>query len=296
MDVFYTERLRWAEGSIYLKVRASGFRNMEKRSGILTLTTDFGLQDAYVGVMKGVILSRNREVVLVDLSHHIPPQQILPGAFVVQQAYSHFPAGSVHLFVVDPGVGSRRASVAAKAGGHFFVGPDNGWIPFVLQGEQPEEVVYLDNAEHWRVPVPSSTFHGRDIFAPVAALLAAGLPLHEIGTPCPALIPLHMPQPVWAQQALRGEVVYVDHYGNAITNLHRSLAQTWPDETLWEVTAGQHMMGTVQRTYADSVPGAMLALWGSSDYLEISIRNGNAALDLGLSPGLPVTIRPDSPR
>jgi len=269
---------------------------MEKRSGILTLTTDFGLQDAYVGIMKGVILSRFREVVLVDLSHHIPPQQILPGAFVVQQAYAHFPVGSVHLFVVDPGVGTRRAAVAAKAGGHFFVGPDNGWIPFVLHGERPEEVVYVDHPEHWRVPVPSTTFHGRDIFAPVAALLAAGIPLIDVGSPCPALIPLPLPQPVWRQHALWGEVVYLDHFGNAITNLHRSLTHAWPEETEWEVTFGDRSAGLLKRTYADNEPGSCLALWGSSDYLEISIRNGNAALALGLTLTHPVTLRPVSPR
>lgn len=269
---------------------------MVKRSGILTLTTDFGHQDAYVGVMKGVILSRFAQAVLVDLSHDIPPQHILPGAFVVEQAYRHFPSGSVHLFVVDPGVGSRRAAVAAYAGGHFFVGPDNGWIPFVLQGAHPEAVVYLDNPTYWRTPTPSNTFHGRDVFAPVAAHLAAGCPLEDVGSPCPALIPLHLPQPVWSKQALRGEVIYVDHFGNAVTNIPRSLAQTWPEDAQWEVSFGDLTLGTLQRTYADSQPGACLALWGSSDYLEISIRNGNASSALGLTVGSPVTLRPDSTR
>lgn len=269
---------------------------MEKRRGIITLTTDFGLEDAYVGAMKGVILAQFPDVKLVDLSHHIPPQQILRGAMVVEQAYRYFPVGTVHLFVVDPGVGSRRAAVAASADGHFFVGPDNGWIPFVLQGRQPDEVVYLDQPSFWRTPTPSSTFHGRDVFAPVAAHVAAGRSLEEVGSPCPALIPLPVPQPVWSHHALRGEILYADHFGNAITNLHRSLVQAWPDDEAWEVAFGDQADIPVRRTYADAHPGDCLALWGSSDYLEISIRNGNACLALGLRVGSPVTLRPASPR
>lgn len=269
---------------------------MEKRSGIVTLTTDFGLEDAYVGIMKGVILSRFASAVLVDLSHHIPPQHILQGAFVVEQAYQHFPPGSVHLFVVDPGVGSRRAAVAAYAEGHFFVGPDNGWIPFVLKGRLPDEMVYLDQPAFWRTPTPSNTFHGRDVFAPVAAYLASGGALGEVGSPCPALIPLHLPQPAWLNHALRGEVICIDHFGNAITNIHRTLVQAWPEDAPWAVAYRESNHLPLQRTYADSLPGDCLALWGSSDYLEISVRNGNAADVLGLRVGSSVTLRPESPR
>ena len=190
---------------------------------LVTLTTDFGLRDAYVAAMKGVILSICPEARLVDVSHEVAPQDVMEAAFVLRQAVPYFPPEAVHLVVVDPGVGTARRPVALRHGGHRFVGPDNGLFALLLDGAAPETLVGLDRPAFWRTEAPSTTFHGRDVFAPVAAHLAAGRRLAEVGTPAAALESLHWALPIADAQGLRGWVVHVDHFGNGITNIPRDL-------------------------------------------------------------------------
>lgn len=262
----------------------------------LTLTTDFGTADGYVGAMKGVIASIAPEVAIHDLTHDIPPQGVREAAFALYRAAPSWPAGTVHCVVVDPGVGTDRRPIAVRTRpGHLFVGPDSGLFtlfcpPFV--DEEPE-VVELSERRWWKVEEPSATFHGRDVFAPVAAHLArrvaeGAVDLSAFGPAVPDMVRFDMPAPVEERNAYRGEVVHVDHFGNAVTNL----PERWVGHAGGEVVveAGGKTMPVV-RTYGDVSPGELCALVGSSGWLEVSERDASAAERLGLAPGIPVVLR-----
>jgi S-adenosylmethionine hydrolase len=251
-------------------------------SGIVTLLTDFGTKDAFVGVMKGVILSRFPGATLIDLAHGIEAQDVVEGAFLLEKSFRWFPRGSVHLAVVDPGVGSARAAVAVAAQGHFFVGPDNGLLAGVAGGG---DVRALDLGA-LGVSEPSATFHGRDVFAPAAAELARGRPLAELGSPHALAVGPLLPLPQRAGAEIRGTVISVDRFGNAITNVDRALVPPGA-----RVTAGQRELPLV-RTYADAAPGQIVALVSSFDTLEIACRDGDAARALGLGRGASIAVRP----
>jgi hypothetical protein len=252
---------------------------------IITLTTDFGLADGYVGIMKGVILSIARDVVLVDLSHDIPPQDVREGIFLLDGVAPYFPEGTIHLAVVDPGVGSQRRALVVHTARACYVGPDNGLFTRPL-AEIGAQVWELDRPEFWR-PHVSSTFHGRDIFAPTAAHLAKGVPPAAMGRPIADPVRLAIAGPARAADgAICGQVVHVDRFGNLMTDVPAS----WVAGEGWQCgIAGETIRG-LSDTYAAAGPGALLALIGSGGTLEIAERNGNAARRLGVKAGEGVSL------
>nr|BCX00090.1 MAG: hypothetical protein KatS3mg041_0136 [Bacteroidota bacterium] len=255
-------------------------------SGIITLLTDFGEQDYFVGAMKGEILSRAPDVRLVDLSHQVRAHDILHGAFILRHAYRHFPAGTVHLFVIDPGVGSARRPVAVLAHGHYFVGPDNGLLSLVLE-DSPFEAVVLERREYFRSEI-SRTFHGRDLFAPVAAHLARGVELREFGTPISELVPACWPRPQRLAKGLKGQILHIDRFGNAITNLR---PEDIPPVEQVRFRCGRLRCEGLASAYAAVEPGQPLAIVGSAGFIELSVREASAAALYGLHPGDPVILR-----
>lgn len=257
---------------------------------LLTLTTDFGTRDAYVAAMKGVMLDICPEARMIDITHEIAPQDIMEAAFVLREAVPYFPADSVHLVVVDPGVGTERRPVALHHDGQWFVGPDNGIFPLVLGDTAPAEAVVLDCQEYWRTSAPSTTFHGRDIFAPAAAHLAAGRPLTELGSPVEELEPLRWALPIIDTQGIRGWVVHIDHFGNCITNIPKETFEERRSGRPLKCFVGSTVLRSVHPTYGAVAEGDPLALFGSSGFLEIAVNSGNAAELLGIRKGAPVDI------
>jgi S-adenosylmethionine hydrolase len=258
---------------------------------LLTLTTDFGVRDPYVAAIKGVIFERCPGVTVVDLTHDIAPQSVLEGALFLAGAVPYFPKGTVHCAVVDPGVGTNRLAMAVSAGGHVFVCPDNGLLTIFLSSHTLDEAYTIDNPAYMRDAV-SPTFHGRDIFAPAAAALARDVPLNALGRPVKELVQLDIPKAtVTSDGCLVGEVIHIDRFGNCITNIHRSRLAT---KTATEVGVREHRFPGIAHTYRDVPPGAALALFGSSDHLEVAVNQSNAAKELGITPGddVRVTIRP----
>jgi S-adenosylmethionine hydrolase len=267
---------------------------MTEKPSIVTVTTDFGTRDAYVPAMKGTMLSIAPTARLVDVTHQISPQDVMESAFVLKSAYPFFPDGTVHLVVVDPGVGTARRAVALRHDDHWFVGPDNGVFPLVLDGQAPEEVVELDAPEAWRTESPSTTFQGRDIFSPAAAHLAAGRSLREVGAPIETLEPLQWARPITDDDTVQGWIVHVDHFGNCITNIRRStvaaaLALDDPpsEERLPPVKAyvGNTVLETVCSTYGDVAEEEPLLLFGSTGFLEVAVNGGSAAERLDIRKG-----------
>jgi S-adenosylmethionine hydrolase len=259
---------------------------------LIALLTDFGLRDAYVGAMKGVILGIAPHARLVDLSHEISPQDVRAGAFVLWSAYRYFPSGTVFCAVVDPGVGSARRALAAhvhlEGRDYYCVGPDNGLLtPLALEAELAAVVALED--PRYRRPLPSATFHGRDVFAPAAAHLACGVALEELGPPLnPAgLMRLDWPRPERLAHGWRGAVIHVDGFGNLVTNLAAEcLAGTDASRWLFRL-AGREIRGLV-RCYAEVAAGQALAYLGSSGLLELAVREGSAATVFGACAGTPV--------
>jgi len=255
---------------------------------ILTLTTDFGLSDHYVGVMKGVILGICPDAQIVDISHQVSPYAMGEGAFTIAQAYRYFPPGTVHVVVVDPGVGSARRPILVAAAGQFFVGPDNGVFGMIFARER-HEVRLIQNRQYFREQV-SHTFHGRDIFAPVAAHLAAGVAPPLIGE-----ILANYVRPLFANPRRRGrtwegEVLKVDHFGNVITNF---LADDFP--ALEELTVGGARARRLVSSYSEAADGELVVIGGSSGYLEISLNQGSAAEKIGCRAGDACEIRVGPP-
>jgi len=265
---------------------------------IITLLTDFGIRDAYVASMKGVILSICPEACMVDITHMISPQDVRSGAFVLGTVYRDFPLETVHLAVVDPGVGTQRSALAIEAGGYCFVGPDNGLFSWILKAEPTWKAHSLENREYWN-PSISTTFHGRDIFAPVAAHLARRVELDALGPPCTPII-AKWSIPVPKGDELQGEVIHVDHFGNGITNLTREDLEAFAPQDRWQRiikvvgTKGASRIELVQ-AYGDVAPGSAMALIGSSERLEIAVNQGDAAETFGIRTGSAVSvIRSDS--
>lgn len=278
---------------------------MHTGSSLITITTDFGTQDAYVPAMKGTMLSICGDARLVDVTHGISPQDVMEAAFVLQSAYPFFPDGAVHLVVVDPGVGTGRRAVALRHEDHWFVGPDNGLFPLVLNDEAPDAVVELDDPAFWRTPDPSTTFHGRDIFAPAAAHLAAGEPLEALGSSVDALEPLRWARPTATDQALQGWIMHVDHFGNCVTNIRRSTfvdalglddadpsVDTFPPVKGY---AGNQVIERIGTTYGTVPEGDPLLLFGSTGFLEIAINGGSAADLLDIQKGDSVKVVLETP-
>jgi hypothetical protein len=253
----------------------------------IALLTDFGLQDAYVGILKGVILSRCPEARLFDLSHDIPPQDIWAGALCLASAVAYCPPDTVFLAVVDPGVGSDRRALCLRSEGRLFVGPDNGLLWPAASALGIPEGFCLDRPEFW-LPSPSATFHGRDVFAPVAAHLSLGTAPECVGTPLPNPVTLTIPEPIRTPGRVMGEVIHVDHFGNAITNLRPEDLLGQPLPLAFELT-DQFIFGPANCYMAvqAGLPTILLGSWG---YFEVAIRDGSAALLLGLQRGSPVSV------
>jgi S-adenosyl-L-methionine hydrolase (adenosine-forming) len=247
----------------------------------LTLTTDFGIKDGFVGTMKGVIWSICPAVQIADISHTIAPQNVLEGAFALWRAYPFFPAGSVHVAVIDPGVGTLRRPLAARLGSHFFVGPDNGlFTPIYEDAEKngwPLEIVHLTNRKYFLAQV-SRTFHGRDIFAPVGAHLANGVPLADLGPAVTDPLRLIMPKPEKTLTGWRAHVTVVDIFGNLTTDLPASALES--QESVLFRMFGREVRGLVD-SYGHAQPGALVALVDSENFIEIAAVNGSAAKLLG---------------
>ena len=252
-------------------------------SGIVTIMTDFGTSDGYVAAMKGVLLTMYPEVVIVDISHHIPSHDIVAGAFVLASAAAHFPVGTVHVAVVDPGVGSDRAALVIRTNREWFVAPDNGLLSRALDlGSRAMEIVSIDEVPGYSAS-RSATFHGRDIFAPAAAYLARGDDMGDLGDRLAELVSLPLPEIKVEQGMVRGEVVHIDAFGNAITNIVSSDLSGCGQKMRFEV-GGVEIHGLVT-CYADVPRGTVCALLGSGDSLEISLVEGSAAGQLGLRRG-----------
>lgn len=259
-------------------------RDAGARSGIVTLTTDFGTRSSYVGSLRGALLSVSRDLVLADLSHDVPRFEAMEAALVLRGAAPAFPPGTVHLAVVDPGVGGSRRPVVVESGGHFFVGPDNGiFTPFLGNAT----LSILDPGRVTGGPV-SPTFHGRDLFAPAAAAIALGAAAGTLGTPGTDPVRLDWPEPRSTASAIEGVILHVDDFGNAITNVPESMLPESRD-SLQARIAGAATVAWV-RTYADVPPGTLVALVGSGGLVEIAVSRGSAADRLDVEPGEPVTL------
>lgn len=257
-------------------------------SSIITLTSDFGLQDHYVGVMKAVILGISPGSRLIDVSHEIPPQDIMAGAWVVRNSAMLFPPDTVHLVVVDPGVGTDRRPVALKIEDQFFVGPDNG-IFSLIADEYSYEAVQLTNKKYWRKEI-SNTFHGRDIFSPVAAHLAAGAPFSDLGEPLKELVRYRWAVPISDKDGIQGWVVHIDRYGNLISNISKDLILEAGDPSQLKVYVGNTILEGLVSTFAAVTDGEPAAYIGSSGMLEIGINKGNAREMLGVEKGAQLSL------
>ncbi len=239
----------------------------------IALITDFGTQDCYVGVMKGVIATLSPRAQLIDLTHDLPPQDLYAARFTLLCAYPYWPPGTVFLVVVDPGVGTSRRAIALQTSQGFFVGPDNGVLSGVLEHEPVLNAVELTNPNFWRLSHPSATFHGRDIFAPAAAHLANGVALGKLGSPISpdSLVRLPLTPPLVTATGYKGSVQYIDRFGNAATTIPAHAVESGP----WQLTLGQTTL-TGAKTYGDAAAGAALALVGSHGFVEVAVNQGSA--------------------
>jgi S-adenosylmethionine hydrolase len=256
---------------------------------IVTFTTDFGAHDGYVGALKGVVLSIAPQATLVDIAHGVPARDVAAGAVALAQAAPLFPPGTIHVVVVDPGVGGARADLVVAAGGGLFVGPDNGVLS--LAARPPRQIYRIAASGFRREPV-SPTFHGRDVFAPAAGRLAAGAAASDAGPPLDTMVELGTPPLHRRDGVIEGEVIHVDGFGNLITSLPAELIEGAAAEATVEVEGGAgHFEPKLGRTFSDVEPGALIAYVGSGGQLEIARRNGSAARKLGAERGTIVRLR-----
>jgi S-adenosylmethionine hydrolase len=258
---------------------------------VITLTTDFGLKDGNVGAMKGVILSIAPGTQIADISHFIAPQDIAEASLVISRAAGYFPAGTIHVVVVDPGVGTNRRPIAGQVGEQYVVGPDNGVFTRLVEAEEAKGSVirfyHLAKSEFW-LPKLSTVFHGRDIFAPVAAHLAKGVALEEMGEPITDLVRLKLPRPVSIVGGLQGEVIHIDHFGNISSSI---LREDVGKRAVVQVELGGQVIDQVVHTFGERPSGTLVALFGSTDYLLVCEVNGSAAKRLGVKVGDPFVAR-----
>jgi S-adenosylmethionine hydrolase len=249
------------------------------------LLTDFGTADYFVGAVKGAILSVNPSVSIVDITHEIPPQDVAAGAFTLLAAYKTFPAGTIHLAVVDPGVGSTRRPIIVSANEQFFVGPDNGLFTYIFDRETSHRTVHVTADRYFR-PEPSTTFHGRDIFAPVGAALSKGIALEDFGLLIDDEVRLAQPlEPVVQKDGkVRARIIHIDRFGNCITNITRDLLDSKKQPTL---LIKRRIIRIFKTFYADEIgsPSEPFAIWGSAGFLEISMNGQSAAQKLSANRG-----------
>ncbi len=262
------------------------------RPHIVTLTTDFGLVDHFVGAMKGVLLQVFPEVRIVDITHAVQAFDVFDGALAIAESYSYFPAGTVHMVVVDPGVGSERRPILATVGEHYFVAPDNGVLSLVYERAESVLVREITSSHYFRQPM-SSTFHGRDVFAPVAANLAKGVDTAKFGDEITDYVRFAAPKPkMLPDRSLRGIVLKIDRFGNLVTNIRASDAPQLFGENAppFRITAGKQEITEICTHYAEGAPGKVFGILGSMGYLEISSNRGTAAKLLGIGKGAEVAV------
>lgn len=258
-----------------------------KLSKIITLTTDFSTSDAYVGAMKGAILCVAPDVTIVDLAHDITPHDIFEAAFVLESAYRYFPKGTVHVVVVDPGVGTVRRRLAIRCGDYYFVGPDNGVLSYPIMNEGVCECVEIKLPER-PAGLCGVTFEGRDVFGPAAARIANGTPLSDIGTAAENPVRLKIAQPIITETAIDGRIIYIDHFGNCVSNIRCQDVQRLTGNL--EVIVGGYDVGQLRSSYADVEPGEPVALINSVGHVEVAINQGSAEKDLNLKVGSKVRV------
>lgn len=275
---------------------------------VIALATDFGTQDAYVGVMKGVVLSICPTARLIDLTHHIRPQNVQQAAFVLLSAFEYMPTDTIYLVVVDPGVGSARRPIGVKTNRGTFIGPDNGIFTYVLDQLEVQQITTLQT---YNLPAISSTFHGRDVFSPAAAQLASGVAFETLGQPLSKLEKLPSPRFEIHEELIHGEVLYIDHFGNVVTSIGRL---AWDVDDLLQLTPvfqsegdveartlhirpetctlviGEHRISPIRLTYSGVESGKLLTLINSAGQLEIAVNQGHAAEMIGVQVGAPVTL------
>lgn len=280
---------------------------MEITPRIITLTTDFGTSDIYVGVMKGVILNINPQAQIVDITHDVSQQNIHEAAFTINAAYRYFPKGTIHVIVVDPGVGSNRQAIVCETENAFFVCPNNGVLTYLLQNIETEVDYHKPNAvlienPNYHLPQVSNTFHGRDIFAPVAAHLSLGVSLAQIGTPIQNIVQLSIPTVQYLDDTLTGEIIKIDSFGNLTTNISEDVLTSFlfssaqnnthtgtlckhADNLKFEIRIDSTCLRRLNSSYAESTVGEPLAIINSFGLLEIAINTGNAEAFLGVKIG-----------
>jgi S-adenosylmethionine hydrolase len=265
--------------------------NFKHKPPIVTLITDFGLQDEYVGVMKGVVLRHAPKAQIVDISHLIPPQSIGTAAFLLYRSYRYFPVHTVHLVVVDPGVGSDRAILAIAADGHLFVGPDNGVFTTIFE-HAVETTIHRVDPRSLLLQDISTTFHGRDIMAPVAGQLAVGLTISKVGPAVPRekCVRLESPACIRLSHTLQGEVIHVDGFGNLCTNIRRQDIENFASDREISIHINKELHIPLDTTYVARNRGAALALYDSHGHLEIAVNQGNAAQQLHLAIGAKIIV------
>jgi hypothetical protein len=263
------------------------------RTATITLTTDFGLNDHYVGAMKGVILEIAPEAQIIDISHAVQPFDILDGALTISQAYSYFPAGTVHMVIVDPGVGTARRPVVMTGDRHFFVAPDNGVLSLIYDREERISVRQV-TAAHYFLQAPSNTFHGRDIFSPVAAYLAKGVEPERFGEEITDYVRFGAPRPKPVDEhTLRGVVLKVDRFGNLVTNITPQDAPRLFEAAppAFKIAIGTKALATrICTSYADGGPGEVFGILGSMGFLEVASNRGSAFQLLGAGKGSEVNV------
>lgn len=261
---------------------------MPQSDPIITLTTDFGLQDYYVGAMKAVMLNIAPNSRFVDISHEIPPQDIMAGAWVIRNSAFLYPSETVHLVVVDPGVGTDREPIALKIKDQYFVGPDNGIFSLISEDSE-YNAVSLDNQEFWR-DEHSNTFHGRDIFAPVAAHLSTGVELTKFGKPLDELVTYRWAMPISDTDGVQGWVVHIDRFGNLVTNISQEMIEEAIGDQDCRIYVGNTILDEIVTTFGSVEESEPAAIIGSSGMLEVVINKGNAEEMLSVQKGASVSV------
>ena len=238
----------------------------------ITLLTDFGYKDNFVGVVKGIILGINSRAHIIDLCHEVEPQDIVGAAFALKTAYKYFPKNTIHLVIIDPGVGSERLPILVKTKKYYFIGPDNGVLSLALEEEEVEGIIYLDNYEFHLRPV-SNTFHARDIFAPVAAHISKGISYQLFGKAVKSYKKINLPTPKINPQSISGEVIYIDRFGNLVTNIGQDFKDRIKEP---RIRIKHKTIKGIKTSYVQVKPKMLLVIWGSTGFLEIATNLGSA--------------------
>jgi S-adenosyl-L-methionine hydrolase (adenosine-forming) len=257
---------------------------------IITLLTDFGSSDYFVGAMKGVILSINPQATIVDITHEIPPQDIETGAFNLLSCYRNFPDGTIHVAVVDPGVGSDRRAIVVECADQLFVGPDNGLFSWICERESDWSATQVTTRKFFRKPV-SNTFHGRDIFAPVAAALSAGHSPHEFGGSLTDIVQLSSLEPTFNENTIEGRIIHIDRFGNCVTNFTRQTLESRGPAASWRLLLNDGRIDSLRDFFSEAKTDEAFAIVGSAGFIEICVRNDSAAKLLNVQRGQRVELR-----